>query len=128
MDTKYMCRRNGSIGVNGYEKFISLQMDADKADATALPALETEMLLEENAIIWSPPLGTEAGGVGSTLLESIDYISKIGTAVQRFDTEEGALRHTLSSTSNYVGATDAWQAAELLGVFKLRDTLRYPKP
>ncbi len=80
-----------AFAVNDNEKFISLQMDTDKAAATALPALETEMLLEEDAIIWSPPLGTEADGVGSTLLESIDYISKIGAAVQRFDTEEGAL-------------------------------------
>ena len=65
------------------------QMAAEKATASASAALEVELLLQEGAITWSPSLGTEAAGVGSTLLESLEYVSKIGGAVGRFDAEEG---------------------------------------
>ena len=59
-------------------------------DPTAVPApLEIELLLQEGNLNWSPSLGTEAAGVGNSLLESLEYISKIGGAVERLDSEEG---------------------------------------
>jgi hypothetical protein len=67
------------------------QMEAEKAPETVPAALEVELLLQEGAITWSPSLGTETAGVGSTLLESLEYIANIGAAVGRFDSEEGLL-------------------------------------
>ena len=66
-------------------------MEAEKAPATVSAALEVELLLQEGAITWSPSLGTEAAGVGSTLLKSLEHIVSIGAAVGRFDSEEGSL-------------------------------------
>ena len=59
-------------------------------EPTAVPApLELQLLLQEGNLDWSPSLGSEAAGVGNTLLESVEYISKIGAAVERIDSEEG---------------------------------------
>ena len=60
-----------------------------KKDPGGSAPLEIELLLQEGDICWSPPLGTESAGVGSTVLESVEYISNIGAAVERIDSEEG---------------------------------------
>ena len=74
-----------------------LQMQTEQAAQAASAALEVEMVLQEDNIICTPQLGTEAQGVGASLLETIAHISNIGTAVERFDADEGTVTRTLIS-------------------------------
>ena len=67
------------------------QMKTEKEPGASAP-LEIELLLQEGDIGWSPSLDSEGAGVGSTVLESIEHISKIGGAVERIDSEEGLPR------------------------------------
>ena len=70
---------------------IMKQMMAKKEQGAGAP-MEVKLLLQEGDISWTPSLGAEDGGVGMTVLESVEYISKIGAAVERIDSEEGPLR------------------------------------
>ena len=57
---------------------------------TAHPAVEVQLELCENSLAWSPHLGTEGSALGGSLLNLVSDISSIGSAVQRFDSNEGA--------------------------------------
>lgn len=72
-----------------------LQMQTEQPAQAASAALEVEMVLQEDSIICTPQLGTEAQGVGTSLLETIAHISNIGMAVKRFDVDEGAVTRIL---------------------------------
>lgn len=67
------------------------QMSTEKNPGASAP-LEIELLLQEGDISWRPSLDTESTGVRGTVLESVEYISKIGAAVERIDSEEGLSR------------------------------------
>lgn len=71
---------------------MSLKQMMTEKEPGACAAMEVKLLLQEGDICWSPSLGTEDAGVGRTVLESLESISMIGSAVERIDSGEGPVR------------------------------------
>lgn len=59
------------------------------AAETAHAAVEVQLELREDSLAWSPHLGTEGSALGTSLLNLVSDISSIGSAVRRFDSDEG---------------------------------------
>ena len=67
-----------------------VQMQHKNTAGTAHAAVEVQLELHEDSLAWSPHLGTEGSALGASLLSLGSDISSIGSAVQRFDSDEGA--------------------------------------
>ena len=67
-----------------------VQMQHKDNAETAHAAVEVQLELREDSLAWNPHLGTEGSSLGTSLLSLVSDISSIGSAVQRFDSDEGA--------------------------------------
>lgn len=65
-------------------------MQHEDTAETAHAAVEVQLELREDSLAWSLHLGTEGSALVTSLLSLVSDISSIGSAVQRFDSDEGA--------------------------------------